>query len=77
MNFTQHRADMLRHYTTLVTKPHWRQYVQHQVKTMAADCPALYRTLPAAVEAALAAHRAQPPALSKPTETPSHLKPGP
>lgn len=57
MNFDQHRADMLAHYSALVIKPHWRQYVQHQTKLMATECPALYQDFPAAVDAVLAAYR--------------------
>lgn len=71
MNFQTHRETMLRHYTALVTNPHWRQYVQHQVKTMAQDCPELYRDFPAAVEAALAAHR-RTGALSSASTMPGH-----
>jgi hypothetical protein len=78
MNFQAHRRSTLRNYTALVTNPHWRQYVEHQVREMAKDCPALYSDLPAAVEAALAAHRrtTTSPPLSKPMVTPPNPKSG-
>lgn len=57
MNFDKHRADMLAHYSGLVINPHWRQYVQHQTKLMAKECPALYHDFPEAMDAVLAAHR--------------------
>lgn len=46
-------STALAHYVQLAKSPGWREYVWHQVKTMAASEPAVYGQLPALLVAAM------------------------
>lgn len=47
MNFAEHQAHILAHYTRLAAHPSWKQYAWNRVQQLARDCPELYSALPA------------------------------
>ena len=66
MNLQDHYQQTLLHYVDLAKQDAWRQYVWHQVKTMAREAPDLYRHLPGDLIALM-----PPKQLPEPTPPPS------